>query len=350
LLALFVFSWNIFFYVSFLTSLNAKFNRIRSLPSTFAALSHLTTLWLSNNYLEALPDSFGDLKRLRVLYLDSNELVALPESFVNLESLSLLAISRNKIESLPESIGNLANLLQLHVSHNCLIALPDSLCDLQKLKILVTENNEDLGDHFQVDLESREEVVEIQTVLRNRRTRKEERVALFEKVFRRIDVNGDGSLQKEEIVSLLDISGLEKSVCGEIWEQMLQLNDHSHTMGADKFEICMGLISQAQNGLKMDPDALREDDVLPEFPDFDKLNPFKRIPMFGEAVQEEVLEQRLLQLEMMHSSNQKELELKLTEMQSEELRNVQQRQEQVEEELRKVRHNSRAETKVRDCL
>lgn len=259
--------------------------------------------------------------------------------------MALLGLSHNDLESLPVEIGNVSTLVQVHLNRNKLKNLPDSLCDLNELKIFVTDDNCDLDERFDVHLNTRSEVEELLAVLRSRRDLKRQREVLYDKIFNRVDVNGDGTLQKEEIASLLDISGLEKEICGEIWEKLLTLNQNSHCMSLDMFRACMGMISQAQNQCLIDVDLISDEDALPVFPDLDKLNPFKRNSLFGGSVQEELLEQRLLQLELMHDSSQKELELKLADLQREELEGMQRRQQDLEQEL-KVCRNSRTESKV----
>ncbi|KAH7416294.1 hypothetical protein KP509_14G084900 [Ceratopteris richardii] len=129
---------------SCLEILNADFNELEYLPSQIGSglpnIKHISVRW---NKLRSLPTSFCSLRSLRKLELKFNQLKALPQAFGNLINLEYLDVSCNftALQALPDTVGDLVALSEVDLSCNQIKILPDSFGRLQFVKKINLKDN-----------------------------------------------------------------------------------------------------------------------------------------------------------------------------------------------------------------
>jgi len=139
---------NMLLYYPQLYSLNASYNKIKTINGNLGS-SNIISLDLSHNYLSNLsPSSFNHLDKLQTLNLSSNILFSLDSkwclSFINLLNLDL---DNNYFSNISQSYFNNCNSLkELHISHMpSLTSVHDGVFkELQNLEKLVIKNNKNL--------------------------------------------------------------------------------------------------------------------------------------------------------------------------------------------------------------
>ncbi|KAG6578009.1 Leucine-rich repeat protein [Phytophthora cinnamomi] len=112
-----------------LETLDLRYNRLETLPDTFANCSKLRMLRASHNVIASLPEStIGLVNSLVDLQLAHNQLTKGPGALAALRTLERLDLSFNRIESLDElDFSQLPRLQVLRLSGNRLTELPMSL-------------------------------------------------------------------------------------------------------------------------------------------------------------------------------------------------------------------------------
>lgn len=100
-------------------------------------LSRLTELRIRNNKIKILPSSVKRLKLLRVLDLSMNLVTNLPECLFNTNSnIEKLLVSFNRLTCLPSSIRHATKLVELDANNNKIEFVPLRLpCDVKILKL-----------------------------------------------------------------------------------------------------------------------------------------------------------------------------------------------------------------------
>jgi len=88
-------------------------------------LTNLTHLDLRSNKIDNLPSDIWNLTNLTHLDLRSNKIDNLPSDIWNLTNLTYLNLGSNKISSLPSEMWNLTNLTYLNLQYNDLTEVPD---------------------------------------------------------------------------------------------------------------------------------------------------------------------------------------------------------------------------------
>jgi len=136
-------------FLSNLTYLNLRDNRLLVLPEEFGALVMLKELFLYNqeeshaeNSINYLPMSFSCLTSLEVFNISGNKLSSdgiLP--LFGCTSLHTLNLAENQIHQLHPSISQLVNLYKIDLSGNGLISIPEEIGSLVNLKILNLQSN-----------------------------------------------------------------------------------------------------------------------------------------------------------------------------------------------------------------
>lgn len=134
-----------------------QLNKIRSLSDSIGAMISLQYLDAHFNHICGLPSSFGRLTHLEVLDLSSNfsALKELPETFGELTSLKELDLSHNQIHALPDTFGSLISLTKLNLEHNPLMIPPKETVEKgveavtafmtkRSLDVLLDEENDQL--------------------------------------------------------------------------------------------------------------------------------------------------------------------------------------------------------------
>ncbi|KAE8901470.1 hypothetical protein PF005_g9570 [Phytophthora fragariae] len=112
-----------------LETLDLRYNRLETLPDTFANCTKLHTLRASHNIITSLPESMAGLVNSLVdLQLAHNQLAKGPGALSTLRSLERLDLSFNRIDTLDElDFSQLPRLQVLRLSGNRLTELPMSL-------------------------------------------------------------------------------------------------------------------------------------------------------------------------------------------------------------------------------
>ncbi len=126
--------------------LSLRNNNLRVFPPGERLPPNLSELHLSGNTIRALPQNatsaYKSLSKLTALSLDVNRIQKLPAGFCQgLGSLRHLVLSQNMLTELPPEVGELVQLSSLDVCENRLIRLPDSICRLSHLSSLRARNN-----------------------------------------------------------------------------------------------------------------------------------------------------------------------------------------------------------------
>lgn len=101
------------------THLDLSSNRLSSLPrSVSRTFSHLHRLDISSNNISELPVELCDLHRLQILNAKHNRMKSLPKDFGRLVSLRELNLSGNGFEHFPLQLCSLGGLEYLHLGGN----------------------------------------------------------------------------------------------------------------------------------------------------------------------------------------------------------------------------------------
>lgn len=101
------------------TTLDISENRLSSLPPSISRLfSNLTTLDLSANGFTELPVEICSLHRLQILQAKRNRMKSLPKDFHKLVCLKKLNLAGNGFEQFPEQLYGLQGLEYLHLGSN----------------------------------------------------------------------------------------------------------------------------------------------------------------------------------------------------------------------------------------
>ncbi|PCH38160.1 hypothetical protein WOLCODRAFT_161344 [Wolfiporia cocos MD-104 SS10] len=96
---------------------------------------------LAYNRLTTLPTTFAFLLRLRYLVLRNNNFTEFPDVLTKIPSLEILDLSRNKVKRLPAEPGSLVNLRVLSVLRNKISRLPPYISQFHQLAILKVDQN-----------------------------------------------------------------------------------------------------------------------------------------------------------------------------------------------------------------
>ena len=120
--------------------LNARGNKLSSLPHDLRRFGGLRRLDLSCNELLRLPEWIKELKNLEELVLDENCLQELPEEVFLLSSLRILSVASNELATISRNVVRLARLEVLDLWGNQLGELP-GLSTLRQLKELNVGGN-----------------------------------------------------------------------------------------------------------------------------------------------------------------------------------------------------------------
>ncbi|KAL4647911.1 volume-regulated anion channel subunit LRRC8C-like [Arapaima gigas] len=124
-----------------LETLNASWNKIRSLPTRLFYCTKLRHLNLSHNQLTSLPPEIGILQSLQYLNVATNSLDSLPDELFSCKSLKVLIVMNNNLVFLSPRVAYLTQLVQLELKGNRFESLPVEIgdCCLLKLSGLVVE-------------------------------------------------------------------------------------------------------------------------------------------------------------------------------------------------------------------
>ena len=114
---------------------------LSTIPVLICKLGTLQELYLCYNKISEFSQSICCLRSLRILDFEGNHLKSVPPNLANLEKLEYLGLHNNELTTLQENIGKLTALKVLRLSKNNLQVLPDSLCELTNLQTLSLKNN-----------------------------------------------------------------------------------------------------------------------------------------------------------------------------------------------------------------
>lgn len=119
-----------------LCTIEARSNRLESVPAELHELLFLRKLGLSSNSIRDLPSELAKLRGLEALMLSDNELDAVPETVWSLDELQTLDLSHNRLRSLPDRLASVPRLDTLWLNDNPLESLPPSMASLSSLTFL----------------------------------------------------------------------------------------------------------------------------------------------------------------------------------------------------------------------
>ncbi len=124
-----------------LTALNARRNRLASLPEEVCELPALISLDVGDNALTALPEALRSLGALEFLRADGNQLDGISEAVLELANLRNLSLGQNKIASVPHGIARLEKLINLDVADNSVGTLPTEVAHMAELVQIELKGN-----------------------------------------------------------------------------------------------------------------------------------------------------------------------------------------------------------------
>ena len=123
------------------TSLDARFNRLRTLPEWLRSCRELRVLQIGYNELVELPEWLGEFSQLRILGLTHNPLGAFPAALSRLPSLESLRLAAAGLRCVPDDFQPPA-LTFLDLSRNHLHTLPTGLLEhCRNLRVLLLREN-----------------------------------------------------------------------------------------------------------------------------------------------------------------------------------------------------------------
>lgn len=117
---------------------NAKFRRLRYIPSRIRSFTKLKDLELTSNILSSLPNEFGHLISLEAIDLDRNKFTKFPSILTKLLKLKSINLKKNSLREIGE-LGN--NLTYLRLSDNKPTSLFNSISNLIKLQYISLDGN-----------------------------------------------------------------------------------------------------------------------------------------------------------------------------------------------------------------
>ena len=117
--------------------------KIDSILIEFCQLKSLVRLNLSCNEILELPSNIGDMCRIKVLDASFNRLSSIPSSFPSLQTLADANLSNNCLtsEGFPENFENLVKLQKLGINGNCFKDYPSVLNELNLYHVNLCNSN-----------------------------------------------------------------------------------------------------------------------------------------------------------------------------------------------------------------
>lgn len=125
-----------------LTTINAKGNEIKTLPSEIKDCTTLTSLDMSDNTFDTIPVELAQCKALEELLLFKNDIKDLPKELGDLSALKNLNLFNNKLKKIPDAIGQLSALEEVNFAANKIMMVSDKcMANWSSVKILNLYDN-----------------------------------------------------------------------------------------------------------------------------------------------------------------------------------------------------------------